>query len=63
MDESEKLRRTEMLRHQIEEIERAGLHPGEDTELEERRKLLQNSEKLMDKMCIRDSVVPVVEIT
>lgn len=50
MDESEKLRRTEMLRHQIEEIERAGLHPGEDTELEERRKLLQNSEKLMDSL-------------
>ena len=50
MDESEKLRRTEMLRHQIEEIERASLHPGEDTELEERRKLLQNAEKLMDSL-------------
>ena len=48
MDESEKLRRTEMLRHQIQEIERAELQPGEDTELESRRKLLQNAEKLSD---------------
>ena len=30
MDESEKLRRMEMLRHQIQEIERAELKPGED---------------------------------
>ena len=48
MDESEKLRRMEMLRHQISEIERAELKPGEDTELESRRKLLQNAEKLSD---------------
>jgi len=48
MDESEKLRRMEMLRHQISEIERADLQPGEDTELESRRKLLQNAEKLSD---------------
>jgi len=48
MDESEKLRRMEMLRHQINEIERADLKPGEDEELESRRKLLQNAEKLSD---------------
>ncbi len=46
MDEGEKLRRTETLRYQIEEIERAGLKPGEDEHLETRRKLLQNAEKL-----------------
>ncbi|MEA4965587.1 MAG: DNA repair protein RecN [Oscillospiraceae bacterium] len=46
MDESEKLRRTEMLQHQISEIERAGLKPGEDEKLGSRRKLLQNAEKL-----------------
>ncbi len=51
MDEGEKLRRTEMLQHQVEEIERAKLRPGEDDELEERRKLLQNAEKLMDGLC------------
>jgi len=48
MDESEKLRRMETLRYQIAEIERAELTEGEDEELEERRKLLQNSEKLSD---------------
>ncbi len=46
MDESEKLRRMETLRYQIAEIEKAELEIGEDDILEERRKLLQNSEKL-----------------
>ena len=48
MDESEKLRRMETLRYQIKEIEKADLEPGEDERLEERRKILQNSEKLSD---------------
>ena len=48
MDEGEKLRRMETLRYQIEEIEKAELEPGEDEALEERRKILQNSEKLSD---------------
>ena len=48
MDESEKLRRMETLRYQIEEISRAELYAGEDTELEEKRKILQNAEKLSD---------------
>ena len=48
MDESEKLRKMEMLRYQIEEIEKAQLTPGEDEALEQRRKLLQNSEKISD---------------
>jgi len=48
MDESEKLRRMETLRYQIREIEKAELEPGEDDRLEERRKILQNSEKLSD---------------
>ena len=46
MDEGEKLRRMETLKYQIEEIEKAGLMAGEDEELEARRKLLQNSEKI-----------------
>ena len=50
MDEGEKLRRMETLRYQIEEISKAGLQPGEDEELEDRRKLLQNAEKLSDGM-------------
>ena len=50
MDEGEKLRRMEMLRYQIEEIEKAQLQAGEDDTLEERRKLLQNAEKISDGM-------------
>ena len=46
MDEGEKLRRMETLKYQIEEIEKANLEAGEDDALEERRKLLQNSEKI-----------------
>ena len=50
MDESEKLRRMETLRYQIEEITKANLQPEEDTQLEEHRKLLQNAEKISDSM-------------
>ncbi len=46
MDESEKLRRMETLRYQIEEISKANLEAGEDEVLEDRRKLLQNAEKI-----------------
>jgi len=46
MDESEKLRKMEMLQFQIDEIQKAALVPGEDRELSERRKMLQNAEKL-----------------
>ena len=48
MDEGEKLRRMETLKYQIEEIEKADLEAGEDEELEARRKVLQNSEKIAD---------------
>ncbi len=50
MDEGEKLRRMETLRFQIDEISKANLQVDEDTQLEQRRKLLQNSEKLSDGM-------------
>ena len=50
MDESEKLRRMETLRYQIDEISKANLTAGEDDALEERRKILQNAEKLSDSM-------------
>ena len=48
MDESEKLRRMETLRYQINEISKANLQTGEDEALEQRRKVLQNAEKLSD---------------
>lgn len=50
MDEGEKLRRMETLKYQIAEIEKAQLEVGEDDVLEERRKLLQNAEKLSNGM-------------
>lgn len=50
MDESEKLRRMETLKYQIEEISKAKIQPGEDEQLEARRKLLQNAEKLSNGM-------------
>jgi len=52
MNESEKLRRVEMLQHQIAEIERVELKPGEDEELDARRKVLQNSEKLTSSIAV-----------
>lgn len=48
MDESEKLRRIEMLKYQIKELQRAKLTPGEDEDLLARRKLLQNAETLVE---------------
>lgn len=50
MDEGEKLRRVEALEFQIQEISRAELRSGEDEELEARRKILQNAERLTDGM-------------
>ena len=50
MDEGEKLRRMETLKYQIAEIEKAELEAGEDEVLEERRKVLQNAEKLSNGM-------------
>ena len=48
MDGSEKLRRMESLQYQIDELTKAHLRPGEEEELEARRKLMQNAEKLSD---------------
>jgi len=47
MDEAEKQRRIESLQHQIGEIDRAELRPGEDKELDEKRTLMRSGEKLM----------------
>ncbi|MDD6024591.1 MAG: DNA repair protein RecN [Oscillospiraceae bacterium] len=47
MDEAEKARRIETLNFQIQEITRAELKPGEDQELEEKRKLMRSGENLM----------------
>ncbi len=48
MDESMKERRMDLLRYQIDEIEKAELREGEDTELSERRNIIRNAEKIND---------------
>lgn len=48
MNEAEKARRIDSLTYQINELERANLHPGEDEELAERKNLLRNAGKLME---------------
>lgn len=40
------LRKQDYLRFELEEIQNAGLKPGEDAQLEDRLKVLQNSEKI-----------------
>ena len=48
MDEAERSRRVDTLNYQIRELERAELKPGEDEELDTRKKLLRGAGKLMD---------------
>lgn len=46
MDAAEKARKTDMLRYEIAEIEKAELSVGEDEERERQKKLLENAEEL-----------------
>ena len=46
VDEQEKARRLDILQYQIEEIEAADLHVGEEDELQEKRTLYRNAEKV-----------------
>ena len=48
MDESEKERRIDTLKYQIDEIQRAKLSPGEHNDLTSRRELLLNASKLTE---------------
>lgn len=57
MDEAEKLRLVESLQYQIEEIRAADLIPGEEEQLKERRKVLQNAEKLADALRAADEAL------
>lgn len=47
-DESEKMRRKELLEYQIQEIESAKIRVGEEAELEERRTYLSNIEQIVE---------------
>ena len=57
MEESEKLRLVETLTFQIEEIRAANLVSGEEEQLKERRKVLQNAEKLSDALRMADEAL------
>ena len=48
MDEDEKERRIETLKYQIDDIERAGIKPGEQAELSARREMLLNASRLTE---------------
>ena len=49
-DEKEKQRKLDLLQYQINEIEEANLKLKEDEELEEKRKIIQNSEKINENL-------------
>ena len=57
MDESENQRLVETLTFQIEEIRAANLVSGEEEQLKERRKVLQNAEKLSDALRMADEAL------
>lgn len=46
MDEAQKARQIDLLRYQIDELEKADLHPGEQEDLAQKRSMYLNSEKL-----------------
>lgn len=46
LDESQKERRMDLLKYQIQELEEAALHPGEQVQLTEKRTLYRNGERL-----------------
>ena len=48
-DEKERQRKLDLLQYQVKEIEEAELKVGEEKELEEKRKLIVNSEKIVRK--------------
>ena len=56
-DEKEKERKIDLLEYQFNEIEKAKLKIGEDEELQEKHKLMKNSEKLQENLnCIDDNL-------
>ncbi len=57
MNEQEKERRLDLLRYQINEIEAAELHVGEEEELQARRMLYRNAEKVAGQLQKTDSLL------
>ena len=48
VNESEKERKMDLLRYELEEIEGADLTPGEEEELEEKRQIIRHSQRIME---------------
>jgi len=61
-DEKEKQRRLDLLKYQYNEIEVANLKVGEDEKLEEKRKLILNSEKITENLKIADEALSMQSI-
>lgn len=50
MDEAQKARQIDLLTYQINELESAGLRPGEEEELNRQKNMYRNSEKIADSL-------------
>ena len=61
-DEKEKQRRLDLLKYQYDEIEAANLKAGEDEKLEEKRKIILNSEKITENLKIADEALSMQSI-
>ena len=56
-DEKEKQRKLDLLNYQLNEIEQASLKENEELELEEKRKIMLNSEKLVENLSLADNTL------
>ncbi len=57
LDEAEKARRIDLLQYQIGEIEEAGLHLGEEEELDSRKRIIKNAQKISDSLAQVHSIL------
>ncbi len=56
-DEKERQRKLDLLQYQVKEIEEANLKIGEEEELEEKRKLISNSSKIVENLKQADQLI------
>ena len=56
-DDKERQRKIDLLKYQINEIEEADLKEGEEESLEEKRKIIMNSEKISQSLCQADESI------
>ena len=56
-DEKEKQRKLDLLKYQLNEIKQVNLKEGEDQQLEEQRKIIMNSEKIVENLNMADNTL------